>query len=81
MRVVGEQKALEEGEDRVKNKHVGQTWKLKSGLLYAGLRGVLASLVGPDDAQVFDSRDDPETKARFYGILLACKFEVELCEP
>lgn len=63
----------------MKQKHVGQTWKLKSGLLYAGLNGLMAALVGPDDAQVFDSRDNPEIKARFYGAVLGCKFEVEPC--
>lgn len=63
----------------MKNKSIGQTWRLKSGLLYAGLNGMLAALVGPDDAEVFDSRDNPEIKARFYGALLNCKFEAESC--
>jgi hypothetical protein len=60
--------------------HIGKTWRLKSGLLYAGLNGLLAAFVGPDAAEIFDSRDNPEIKARFYGALLNCKFEVELCE-
>lgn len=63
----------------MKTKHVGQTWRLKSGLLYAGLNGIKAALVGPDDAEVFDSRDNSEIKAKFYGLLLNCKFEVEPC--
>ncbi|MDE2103528.1 MAG: hypothetical protein KGL39_40180 [Patescibacteria group bacterium] len=65
----------------MKAKHIGQTWKLKSGLLYAGIddKTLAAKLVGPDDAQVFDSRDSASVKSRFYGILLKCKFEVELC--
>jgi len=61
----------------MKTQYVGKIWRLKSGLLYAGLNGVLAALVGPDDAQVFDSRDNPAIKARFYGALLNCKFDVE----
>ena len=61
------------------NKAVGKTWRLKSGLLYAGLSGHRAALVGPDDAAIFDSRDNPEIKARFFGALLNCKFEVESC--
>jgi hypothetical protein len=63
----------------VKAKTVGQTWRLKYGLLYAGLRGVMAKpvLVSGDEAEVFDSRDNPEMKARYYGALLNCKFEVE----
>ena len=60
-------------------KHVGKTWKLKSGLLYAGLRGPAATpvLVADDNAEIFDSRDNPEMKARYYGAVLGCKFEVE----
>lgn len=60
-------------------KFVGQAWRLKFGLLYAGLRGQNATpaLVSIDDAEVFDSRDNPEMKARYYGAVLGCKFEVE----
>lgn len=64
----------------MKTKHIGQTWKLKSGLLYAGLNGLMSALVGPDDALIFDARDNPEIKKRFYSAILNCKFEVELCE-
>ncbi len=60
-------------------KYIGKTWRLKSGLLYAGLNGLRAALVGPDNAEIFDSRDNPEIKSRFYGALLNCKFEVEFC--
>ena len=63
----------------MKNKTVGKTWRLKSGLLYAGLNGMCAALVGPDDAEIYDSRDNPEIKARFFGAILGCKFEVEPC--
>ena len=63
----------------MKIKTVGQTWRLKSGLLYAGMNGLLAAFVGPDDAMIFDSRDNPKIKTRFYGALLGSKFEVELC--
>jgi hypothetical protein len=60
-------------------KHVGQTWRLKFGLLYAGLRGAMATpvLTSEDEAEIFDSRDNPEMKARYYSALLGCKFEVE----
>jgi len=55
------------------------TWKLKSGSLYAGTNGPTAALVSPDKALVFDSRDNPELKARFYGAVLGCKFKAEPC--
>jgi hypothetical protein len=62
-----------------KTKYIGQTWRLKNGLLYAGLRGLAATpvLVSSDEAEIFDSRDNPEIKARYYNALLNCKFEVE----
>ena len=55
-------------------------WRLKYGLLYAGLDGVRCVLVADDDprCQVFDGRDNEQMKARFYGALLNCKFEVEV---
>jgi hypothetical protein len=52
-------------------------FRLKSGLLYAGLRGIECALVAIDDALVFDERDNGEAKAKFYGLMLGCKFEVE----
>ena len=61
----------------MKSKHVGQTWRLKHGLLYAGLNGLFCALVGPDDAQVFDSRDNREFKRTFYSAVLKVPFEVE----
>lgn len=63
----------------MKTKHVGQKWKLKSGLLYAGLNGLQAALVGPDQASVFDSLDNQTLKSKFYSAVLGVPFEVELC--
>lgn len=57
----------------------GQTWKLKTGLLYAGTKGALAALVGPDEATIFDAQDNPAIKAKFYASLFKTDFEVELC--
>ena len=56
-------------------------WRLKSGLLYAGInpdngQAVLTSEAG---AEVFDRRDNPEIKKAFYGALLKSRMEVELC--
>lgn len=55
-------------------------WKLKSGLLYAGMKGMCAALVGPDEATVFDDQDNPEIKAKFYRALFKCEFVKEPCE-
>jgi len=60
-------------------------WRLRYGLLYAGLSERMLEgciLVSVDDprCQIFDGRDNEDAKAKFYGALLNCKFEVELCE-
>ncbi len=62
-------------------KRIGQTWRLRYGLLYAGLDGHEIKLVSEDDprVQVFDSRDNPKFKREFYSVLMRCPFEVELC--
>jgi hypothetical protein len=63
-----------------RERHVGQTWKLRSGLLYAGLDAsnhYAAKAVGPDDALVFDSRDIQGLKLRFFSAVLRMPFEVE----
>lgn len=63
-------------------KIVGAAWRLKSGLLYAGLgKNYSAALVGPDDATVFDDRDNPEIKAGFYQALFNRPFEKEMIQP
>jgi hypothetical protein len=46
--------------------------------LYAGLLGLRASLVPREQAEVFDERDNPEVKAKFYGALLRTRFSVEI---
>lgn len=56
-------------------------WRLRSGLLCAGLdRQLHCVLLAPDDPQVqiFDERDNEQAKAKFYGALLGCKFEIEI---
>jgi len=53
-------------------------WRLKYGLLYAGLTSrFTAALVGPDDALVFNQDDNSELKRAFYEAVLGVKFEVE----
>jgi hypothetical protein len=49
--------------------------------LVAGLDGLNCVLVSEDDprVQVFDSRDNPELKRKFWSINLGCPLEVELC--
>jgi hypothetical protein len=63
----------------MKNKFIGQTWRLRYGLLVAGLDGIDCVLVSEDDprVQVFDSRDNPELKRKFWSIILGCPLEVE----
>lgn len=56
----------------------GVKWRLRAGLLYAGLRGLTAHLVSESDALVFDGRDNETQKARYFSAVLGCKFEVEL---
>jgi len=46
--------------------------------LYAGLDGLRASLVPRERAELFDERDNPEVKAKFYGALLGTRFTVEV---
>lgn len=59
------------------NKTPRQAWKLKSGLLYAGIApSGLAVLTSEDKAEKFDSRDNPEIKSAFYSALLGCKMEI-----
>jgi len=54
-------------------------WRLVSPAgLYAGLNGLQAALVSRDNAEVFDGRDNPEFKARFYSVLLKVSFSVEI---
>lgn len=61
-----------------KQKFVGQKWRLKNGLLYAGLTPkYLSALVGPNDALIFDERDNRDTKKSFAGALHNVQFEVE----
>lgn len=55
-------------------------WRLRSGLLYAGLdRAQRCVLVGPDDALVFDGRDNEHAKAKYFSAVMGRQFEVELC--
>lgn len=65
----------------MKTKLMGQ-WRLRYGLLLAGLEGLTVVLVADGDprVQLFDSRDNREAKRQFYSILMGCKFEVEDCE-
>jgi hypothetical protein len=62
-------------------RHIGQTWRIKCGLLYAGINArKQAALVAPDDALVFDARDNRQIKLGFYSAMLGVKCEVEeLC--
>ncbi len=57
------------------------TWRLRFGLLYAGLDGTQCVLVAQDDprCQVFDGRDNEAMKAKYYSAVLGCPMEVELC--
>lgn len=63
----------------------GIKWRLRYGLLYAGLDPFEIvhpyRLVSADDPRcvIFDGRDNEELKTKWYGIHLGCKFEVELC--
>ncbi|HVI69726.1 MAG TPA: hypothetical protein VM581_04705 [Magnetospirillaceae bacterium] len=55
-------------------------WRLRYGLLYAGLDARLnCILTNEPNAVVFDARDNEQSKLAFYGAALNCKFEVELC--
>jgi peptidase E len=55
-------------------------WRLRYGLLYAGLDAQLnCILTDADNAQIFDARDNEQMKRAFYGAALNCKFDVELC--
>lgn len=68
---------------RERNKALaGIKWRLRYGLLYAGLHGFKCVLVSADDqrCQIFDGRDNQDLKARFYDMDAGCKFEVELCD-
>lgn len=54
-------------------------WRLRCGLLYAGLNESLdVVLVERGAAQIFDGRDDQDLKQRFYRAASGYKFEVEL---
>lgn len=55
-------------------------WRLRFGLLYGGLDGLKCVLTTCDRAQVFDDRDNPETKIPFWNAMLGCRFEVEICD-
>lgn len=59
------------------------TWRLRYGLLVAGLDGLDCVLVAEDDsrAQVFDERDNPELKRKFWSIVLGVPLEVEPLTP
>jgi hypothetical protein len=55
-------------------------WRLRSGLLYAGLNDrCQCILTTADQAVVFDGRDNEQAKAAFYGQMLHTQFEIELC--
>jgi hypothetical protein len=55
-------------------------WRLRYGLLYAGLDARLNCILTDEaNAVVFDARDNEQSKLAFYGASLNCKFEVELC--
>jgi hypothetical protein len=60
---------------------VGQTWRLRCGLLFAGMNrnkpGYPAAAVGPEDAEIFDSRDNRELKRRYYSAAVGMPFVVE----
>ncbi len=60
-----------------KQKVVGQTWRLKYGLLYGGLKGLECVLVADSEAQVFDSRDNRELKQKFWSAICGVPFTVE----
>jgi hypothetical protein len=45
---------------------------------YAGLDGLRACLVPRERSEVFDERDNPEVKAKFYAALLRTVFSVEV---
>lgn len=54
-------------------------WRLKSGLLYAGMDAQFsAALVGPDDAAVFDARCCEKLKLAYWQAITGRTFEVEL---
>lgn len=53
-------------------------WRLRSGLLYAGLDGLRCVLTDKDNALVFDGRDSERTKLRFWQAATGYKFEIEL---
>jgi len=56
-------------------------WRLRCGLLYAGL-GRQAACILTDEAHalVFDGRDNEQTKLAYWQAVTGYKFEVELCE-
>lgn len=54
-------------------------WRLRCGLLYAGLRGTEIVLVEQSSAVVFDGRDNADLKRNFYQLVSGYKFEVEPC--
>lgn len=56
-------------------------WRLCYGLLYAGLDGLTCVLVAQDDPRccIFSALDNDQLKAKFFGVLLNCRFEMELC--
>ena len=58
-------------------------WRLRFGLLVAGLDGLNCVLVDEDDprVQIFDHRDNPELKQKFWSIILGCPLEIEPLTP
>ena len=60
----------------------GQAWRLRFGLLCVGLTGpyLNAVLVAPDQAVIYDSRDNQEFKRRFFPALLRVPLEIENCQ-
>jgi hypothetical protein len=55
-------------------------WRMRFGLLYAGLKGLKCVLVSKGDpcCLLFDGRDNQDLKLRTYGAALRCKFEIEM---
>lgn len=57
---------------------IGQPWKLRFGLLCAGLgKNNEAALVEPDKALLFDARDNQELKRKFWTAILNVPFVIE----
>jgi hypothetical protein len=55
-------------------------WRMRFGLLYAGLKDLKCVLVSKDDpcCLLLDGRDNQDLKLRTYGAALGCAFEIEM---